>query len=61
MRIWRLMKYARPYALYTLASVVLMAVVGAMNGLRIFLLKPIFEKVLDPSNQSSNFLLIRIP
>ena len=29
-RIWRLLLYARPYALYSLASVVLMALVGAM-------------------------------
>ena len=27
-RIWRLLLYVRPYALYSLASVVLMAVVG---------------------------------
>ncbi|HXE09152.1 MAG TPA: ABC transporter ATP-binding protein [Acidobacteriaceae bacterium] len=60
-RIWRLVKYARPYALYTLLSVVLMAVVGAMQGLRIFLIKPIFAKVLRPENQSQDFLLMRIP
>jgi len=61
MRIWRLLKYARPYALYSLASVMLMAVVGAMAGLRIFLVKPIFAKVLRPENQSQDFLSMRIP
>jgi ATP-binding cassette, subfamily B, bacterial MsbA len=60
-RIWRLVKYARPYALYSLLSVVLMAVVGAMAALRIYLIKPIFEKVLNPENQSTEFLLLRIP
>ena len=60
-RIWRLVAYSRPYALYTLASVVLMAVVGAMAALRIYLIKPIFEKVLDPQNQSTQFLLLRVP
>ncbi|HWG18582.1 MAG TPA: ABC transporter ATP-binding protein [Acidobacteriaceae bacterium] len=59
--IWRLVKYARPYALYSLLSVVLMAVVGAMAALRIYLIKPIFEKVLNPENQSTEFLLLRIP
>jgi subfamily B ATP-binding cassette protein MsbA len=60
-RIWRLLKYARPYALYTLLSVVLMAIVGAMAGLRIYLIKPIFLKVLRPEDQSANFLLFRVP
>ena len=60
-RIWRLVKYARPYALYSLLSVVLMAVVGAMAALRLFLIKPIFEQVLRPESQSANFLLLRVP
>ena len=60
-RIWRLLKYSRPYALYSLASVVLMAVVSAMAALRIYLIKPIFEKVLDPQNLSTQFLLLRVP
>jgi subfamily B ATP-binding cassette protein MsbA len=60
-RIWRLLLYARPYALYSAASVVLMAIVGAMAGLRIYLVKPIFDKVLRPDVQGANFLLFRIP
>jgi len=60
-RIWRLVHYMRPYALYSLASVVLMATVGAMGGLRVFLVKPIFLKVLRPEDQSTDFLLFRIP
>jgi subfamily B ATP-binding cassette protein MsbA len=60
-RIWRLLRYARPYALYTLASVVLMAIVGAMAGLRLYLIKPIFDKVLRPESQSPDFLLFRVP
>jgi subfamily B ATP-binding cassette protein MsbA len=47
--------------LYTLASVVLMAVVGAMAALRIYLIKPIFDKVLRPDQQGGDFLLFRIP
>ena len=60
-RIWRLVKYARVYALYTFISVLLMAVVGAMAALRIYLIKPIFDKVLRPENQSADFLLLRVP
>ena len=60
-RVWRLLRYARPYALYSLASVVLMAVVGAMAGLRLYLIKPIFDKVLRPEDQNPDFLLYRVP
>ena len=34
-RIWRLLLYVRPYALYSLLSVLLMAVVGAMAAFRL--------------------------
>ncbi len=47
-RIWRLLLYARPYALYSLASVVLMAAVGAMAAFRVLLVRPIFDNVLSP-------------
>ena len=40
--------YVRPYVLYSLASVVLMAIVGAMAAFRILLVKPIFDNVLSP-------------
>jgi len=60
-RAWRLLHYVRPYALYSLASVVLMAIVGAMAGLRIFLIKPIFDKVLRPEDQRADFLSFRVP
>jgi subfamily B ATP-binding cassette protein MsbA len=38
-----------------------MAVVGAMAGLRLYLIKPIFDKVLRPEDQSPDFLLFRVP
>ena len=60
-RVWRLLIYARPYVLYTLGSVLLMAVVGAMAALRIALIKPIFNKVLRPDNQSADFLELKVP
>ena len=60
-RMWRLLMYARPYVLYSVASVLLMAVVGAMAALRIYLIKPIFNKVLRPEDQSADFLMLKIP
>ena len=60
-RIWRLLLYVRPYGLYLLASVVLMAMVGAMAALRILLVKPIFDNVLSPDAPTGNALKFHIP
>jgi subfamily B ATP-binding cassette protein MsbA len=60
-RIWRLLLYVRPYALYSLASVVLMAVVGAMAAFRILLVKPIFDNVLSPDAPPGLVLIYKIP
>ena len=60
-RIWRLLLYVRPYALYSLASVVLMAVVGAMAAFRILLVKPIFDNVLSPDAPPGLCWCFRIP
>ena len=49
-QIWRLLAYLRPYLLFSLASVLLMAVVGAMSAFRVLLVKPIFDKVLRPDS-----------
>lgn len=46
-RIWRLLRYQRPYLFYTFCSMLLMAVVGAMAALRILLVKPIFDNILS--------------
>ena len=51
----------RPYALYSLLSVVLMAVVGAMAAFRILLIKPIFDKVLRPDMVAHDVLTYPIP
>ncbi len=60
-RIWRLLAYVRPYALYSLASVVLMAIVGAMAAFRILLVKPIFDNVLRPDAVSHDVLVYHLP
>ncbi len=59
-RIWRLLRYARPYALFSLASVVLTAVVGAMAGLRVLLIKPIIDNVLSAKASPDHVLVFPI-
>ena len=60
-RVWRLLAYVRPYALYSLASVVLLAIVGAMAAFRILLVKPIFDNVLRPDAVSHDVLVFHLP
>ncbi len=60
-RIVRLLGYLRPYALYSLASVVLMAAVGALAAFRILLVKPIFDKVLKPDTPNDDVLVFNVP
>jgi subfamily B ATP-binding cassette protein MsbA len=60
-RFWRLLRYVRPYALFSLASVVLMAVVGAMAALRVVLIKPILDKVLQPDSVPEDLLKVQVP
>lgn len=59
-RIWRLLLYVRPYALHSLVSVLLMAIVGAMAAFRVLLVKPIFDNVLSPAT-SKNPLVFHVP
>src|SRR5262249_59766460 len=57
----RLLSYLRPYTLPFLASVVLMATVGALEAFRLLLLGPIFDKVLNPAAPNSALTLFNIP
>jgi ATP-binding cassette, subfamily B, bacterial MsbA len=54
----RLLGYVRPYFLPFLASVVLMAMVGALDAFRVLLIGPIFDKVLNPSAPAGKLQLI---
>jgi subfamily B ATP-binding cassette protein MsbA len=56
-----LLLYVRPYLLHLIASVVLMAAVGAMAAFRILLVKPIFDNVLSPNAQSRDVLKFHLP
>ncbi|MGI4830228.1 MAG: ABC transporter ATP-binding protein [Janthinobacterium lividum] len=60
-RIARLLRYMRPYAGATFASVLLMAIVGAMQAFRVLLIKPIVDNVLSPVASPAKVLVFTIP
>ena len=57
----RLLRYSRPYTGFLLMSVVLMACVGAAQGLTVRLIGPIFDRVLNPASPDSPVRLFTIP
>ena len=59
-RVWRLLAYLRPYALFSLASVVLMAVVGLMAAFRVVLVQKIFDNVLRPDAPATDLFRIDV-
>ena len=54
----RLFVYVRPYWFYVAASVVSMALVGLLDAFRLLLIGPIFDFVLNPSEQSRELHLL---
>ncbi len=59
--IQRLLGFLRPYSLRFLLAVVLMAVVGACEALTALLIRPIFDRVLEPASESARILLFALP
>jgi ATP-binding cassette, subfamily B, bacterial MsbA len=57
----RLVRYALPYWWQILASVVLMAAVGALDAFKYLLIRPVFDRVLNPSTGSKDIQLFVIP
>ena len=57
----RLVRYALPYWWQILCSVVLMALVGALDAFKFLLIRPIFDRVLNPSTGSKDIQLFIIP
>jgi len=60
-RIGRLLRYLQPYLLLSLLSVVLAAVVGAMQAFRVLLIKQIMDNVLNPATSPDKVLVYPIP
>jgi ATP-binding cassette, subfamily B, bacterial MsbA len=54
---FRLLRYGLPYALQWIPGVLLLAVVGLLDALRLALFVPILGVVLQPQNQSNRLLL----
>src|SRR5271156_6655771 len=57
----RLLRFVRPYLAPLLLSVVLMAAVGAAQGMMALLIGPIFDRVLKPETPDSSVLLFTVP
>jgi len=60
-QIIRLIRYVLPFLLQLLAGVVLLAGVGLLEAFRLTLLKPVFDRVLNPASGSDNIILFTIP
>src|SRR5664279_2268031 len=57
----RLLRYVLPYWWQFLASVALMALVGLLDAGRLLLIRPIFDRVLNPGSQERTSPLFRLP
>jgi ATP-binding cassette, subfamily B, bacterial MsbA len=57
----RLVRYALPYWWQIAASVVLMAAVGALDAFKYLLVRPVFDRVLNPSTGSKDIQLFTLP
>src|SRR5271165_737926 len=57
----RLVRYAIPYWWQILSSVLLMAAVGALDAFKYLLVRPVFDRVLNPSTNSKDIQLFTLP
>jgi subfamily B ATP-binding cassette protein MsbA len=57
----RLVRYVLPYLLQLVPGVLLLAGVGFLEAFRLVLVKPILDRVLNPSSGSENIQLFTIP
>jgi ATP-binding cassette, subfamily B, bacterial MsbA len=57
----RLIRYTIPYWWQILSSVLLMAAVGALDAFKYLLVRPVFDRVLNPATGSRDIQLFSIP
>jgi len=57
----RVLRYVLPYWWPFLASVMLMAMVGLLDAGRVLLIRPIFDRVLNPGSQEKTIQLFKLP
>jgi ATP-binding cassette, subfamily B, bacterial MsbA len=60
-QLMRLVRYALPYWWQIVSSVVLMAAVGALDAFKYLLVRPVFDRVLNPASGSKEIQLFTIP
>ncbi|MGB9360807.1 MAG: ABC transporter ATP-binding protein, partial [Candidatus Sulfotelmatobacter sp.] len=60
-QLMRLVRYALPYWWQITCSVLLMALVGALDAFKFLLIRPIFDRVLNPSTGSKDIQLFVNP
>ena len=60
-QLMRLVRYALPYWWQILSAVILMAAVGALDAFKYLLVRPIFDRVLNPASGSNQIQLFIIP
>jgi subfamily B ATP-binding cassette protein MsbA len=57
----RLLRFVRPYWSPLILSVILMAIAGAAHAMMAVLIKPIFDRVLEPSSPQTASELFKLP
>jgi subfamily B ATP-binding cassette protein MsbA len=57
----RLIRYVFPFIVQLLPGVLLLAGVGFLEAFRLMLLKPVFDRVLNPASGSDHILLFTVP
>ncbi len=60
-QLMRLVCYVLPFLVQLLPGIFLLAGVGFLEAFRLMLLKPVFDRVLNPASGSDNILLFTIP
>ncbi|MGB8062841.1 MAG: ABC transporter ATP-binding protein [Candidatus Sulfotelmatobacter sp.] len=60
-QLMRLVRYVLPFLVQLLPGIFLLAGVGFLEAFRLMLLKPVFDRVLNPASGSDNILLFTIP
>ncbi|HEY1659323.1 MAG TPA: ABC transporter ATP-binding protein [Candidatus Sulfotelmatobacter sp.] len=60
-QLMRLVRYALPYWWQIVCSVLLMAAVGALDAFKYLLVRPVFDRVLNPASGSRDIQLFTIP
>ncbi len=57
----RLVRYVLPFLAQLIPGVLLLAAVGFLEAFRLVLLKPVLDRVLNPSSGSQNIVLLNLP